>query len=150
MAATLSEEGSFRVQIIFQSEEFNNLDLNQFINKFKYDPEFAELKNLKDIHEDVIMGVIKLSKDQLDPEGNRKYGWGIGEQRAGINYDPPLGWTGIGLKVKGKYDNGDDTWIGMNNVKGEWCVAYHGVGRNQSSYNVKKVVGKIITLLCGK
>ena len=90
------------------------------------------------------MGVIKLSKDQLDPEGNRKYGWGIGEQRAGINYDPPLGWTGIGLKVKGKYDNGDDTWIGMNNVPGEWCVAYHGVGRNQSSYNVKKVVGKII------
>ena len=59
VAATLSEEGRFRVQIIFKNEDFNNLDFNQFINKFKYDPEFAELKNLKDIHEDVIMGVIK-------------------------------------------------------------------------------------------
>ena len=90
------------------------------------------------------MGVIKLSKDQLDPEGNRKYGWGIGEKRANIDYDSPLGWIGIGLKVKGKYDNGDDTWIGMKNAPGEWCVAYHGVGRKQSSYNVKNVVGKII------
>ena len=25
-----------------------------------------------------------------------------------------------------QYDNGDDTWLGMNNVPGEWCVAYHG------------------------
>ena len=143
VVSSLSEEGRFRVQIIFQSEEFNNLDINQFIYKFKNDPNFVELKNLKDIQEDVIKGII-LSKDQLDPEGNRQYGWGKGEKRAGIDYDPPLGWTGIGLKVKGKYDNGDDTWIGMKNVKGEWCVAYHGVGRNQSSYNVKNVVGKII------
>ena len=142
--ATISEDGAFRVQIIFESEEFNTLDKNQFINKFKNDPDFEELKNLKGIFEDVVMGVIKLSKNQLDPEGNRKYGWAIGEKRGGFDYDPPNGWTGIGLRVKGRYDNGDDTWIGMSNVKGEWCVAYHGVGRGQSSDNVKKVTGKII------
>ena len=43
--ATISEDGAFRVQIIFESEEFNTLDKNQFINKFKNDPDFEELKN---------------------------------------------------------------------------------------------------------
>jgi hypothetical protein len=30
------------------------------------------------------------------------------------------------MNVNGKYDNGDDTWLGMSNVPGEWCIAYHG------------------------
>ena len=140
---TLPQKGSFRVQIIFQSEEFNNLDKNQFINKFRNDPDFDELKNLKEIHEDVIMGAVKLTRNQLDPAGNRNDGWGEGEQRGGKDYDPPIGWNGIGLKVTGKYDNGDDKWIGMCNGPGEWCVAYHGVGRGQNSNNVKQVTGKI-------
>ena len=78
---TLPQKGSFHVQVIFQSEEFNNLDKNQFINKFKNDPEFPELKNLKEIHEDVIIGGVKLSKNQLDPKGNRNYGWAIGKKK---------------------------------------------------------------------
>ena len=33
----------------------------------------------------------------------------------------------------------------MKNRKGEWCVAYHGVGRNEtSSQKVKFITGKII------
>ena len=55
---TLPQKGSFHVQVIFQSQDFANLDKNQFINKFKNDPEFKELSNLKDIHEDVIMGAV--------------------------------------------------------------------------------------------
>ena len=55
-------------------------------------------------------------------------------------YDPPIGWTGIGLKVWGRYDGGDNTWIGMDNVPGEWCVAYHS---GQSSDNVKNITGII-------
>ena len=43
-----------------------------------------------------------------------------------------------------KYDNGDNTWIGMRNIPGEWCVAYHGVGDGQNSDNVKKITGLII------
>ena len=140
---TLPQKGSFHVQVIFQSEDFHKLDKNDFINKFKNDPEFEELKNLKDIHEDVIMGGVKLSRNLLDPEGNRNSGWAVGEKRGGKDYEPPEGWNGIGLKVKGKYDNGDDTWIGMNNSPGEWCVAYHGVGSGQESDDVKHVVGII-------
>ena len=138
---TFPQKGSFHVQVIFQSDDFNNLDTNQFMNKFKNDNEFKELSNLKEIHTDVIMGGCKLSKNQLDPRGNRSDGWGIGENRGGKPYEPPIGWTGIGLKVWDKY--GDNTWIGMDNVPGEWCVAYHGVGSGQSSENVKNVTGLI-------
>ena len=35
---TLPQKGSLRVQVIFQSDDFHNLDKNQFINKFKNDP----------------------------------------------------------------------------------------------------------------
>ena len=56
-------------------------------------------------------------------------------------YDPPLGWIGIGLKVMDKYE--DNIWIGKENIEGEWCVAYHGVGRNYSSNDVKKITGII-------
>ena len=90
------------------------------------------------------MGAVKLTKNQLDPRGNRNDGWGVGEKRGGKDYDPPIGFNGIGLKVWDKYDNGDNTWLGMDNVPGEWCVAYHGVASGQSSDNVKDVTGKIV------
>ena len=31
----------------------------------------------------------------------------------------------------------------MSNAKGEWCLAYHGVGDNQDSEQVKKITGLI-------
>ena len=140
---TFPQKGSLHVQVIFQSMDFNNLDKAQFINKFKNDPEFKELSDLKDVHEDIIMGAAKLSRNNLDERGNRIEDWGVGEKRGGKDYNPPLGWIGIGLKVLDKYDNGDNTWIGMENLPGEWCVAYHGVARGQPSDNVKKVTGLI-------
>jgi len=139
---TYPQKGSVHVQVIFQSDEFNDLDINQFKNKFKNDKEFKELCNLKDIQCDVIMGACKLKKSQLDARGNRNFGWGEGEKRGGKPYDPPIGWTGIGLNVWDKY--GDNTWLGMINSSGEWCVAYHGVGGGQLSNNVKNITGKII------
>ena len=141
IVVTFPQKGSLRVQVIFQSSQFNDLDLNQFKNNFKNDSEFKELCNLKDIQSDVIMGGCKLLKSQLDPRGNRNDGWGVGEYRGGKPYDPPIGWNGIGLKVWDKY--GDNTWLGMNNSSGEWCVAYHGVGRGNSSDNVKDITRKI-------
>ena len=83
----------------------------------------------------------KLRKDQLDPRGNRNDGWGEGENRGGRPYNPPIGWNGIGLKVLDKY--GDNTWLGRNNSPGEWCVAYHGVGRDNSSKEVQDITRKI-------
>ena len=68
---------------------------------------------------------------------------GVGEKRGNKPYIPPIDWKGIGLKVLGKYDDGDNTWIGMNNSIGEWYVAYHGVASGQFSNNVKNVTGAI-------
>ena len=39
---TFPQKVSFHVQLIFQSDDFHDLDKNQFINKFKNDP---NLKN---------------------------------------------------------------------------------------------------------
>ena len=88
---TFPQKGSCHVQVIFQSDEFNDLDINEFKNKFKNDPEFKELSNLKDIHTDMIVGGCKLTKGLLDSEGNRSSGWAVGECRGGKPYDPPLG-----------------------------------------------------------
>ena len=140
---TLPQKGSFRVQIIFQGYEFHNLNKKDFIEKFKNDKDFKELSNLKEIHEDIITGAVKLTRNQLDSRGNRSDGWAIGEKRGGKDYDPPLGWKGIGLRVLDKFDNGDNTWLGMTNEPGEWCVAYHGVARDQTSEKVKYVTGEI-------
>lgn len=83
----------------------------------------------------------KLKKYMLDSRGNIYKGWSIGEKRGNFPYYPPLGWIGFGLKVWDRFDN--NKWLGNNNAKGEWAVAYHGVGRNQSSDDVKKITNKI-------
>ena len=139
---TFPQKGSFRVQVIFQSDEFNELDTNDLKQKFQNDEEFKELSNLKEIHSDVIMGGCKLSKNQLDPLGNRSDNWAEGEYRGGRIYNPPKGWIGIGLKVFDKYEDND--WIKCDNSEGEWCVAYHGVGRGLGTNQVKDITGKII------
>ena len=139
---TFPQKGSFRVQVIFQSQEFNDLNLDEFKEKFKNDDEFKELSHLKEIHSDVIMGACKLSKKQLDEKGNNIDNWAIGESRGGRSYNSPVGWIGIGLKVIDKYEN--NKWIGCTNSPGEWCVAYHGVGRYLKTDEVKGVTGKII------
>jgi hypothetical protein len=40
----------------------------------------------------------------------------------------------FGLNVLGQFDDGN-TWLGMSNCPGEWCVAYHGTHQQ----NVKSI-----------
>ena len=68
----------------------------------------------------------------------------MNEKRGNKPYYPPIGWIGFGLREKGYYDGGNDTWIENNNSRGEWCVVYYGVGNAQSSDNVKKITRLII------
>lgn len=130
--------GSFIVQVIFQSDEFNYLNLEELTEKFKNDKDFPILQNLKYIQQDVVLTACKLSKGQLDSKGNRSDGWGVNEFRGNRPYYPPKGWKGIGLRVIDKYDNKDNTWIGMDNIKGEWCVAYLAIGRDSNDKNIRK------------
>ena len=107
---TYPQKGSFSVQVIFQSDKFDNLKPEELKQKLK-DDEFEELKNLKEIHSDLIMGAFKITKNLLDSQGNRVSGWAEGEKRGGREYYPPIGWKGFGLKVLDKYE--DNEWIGV-------------------------------------
>ena len=141
---TNPQRGSYSVQVIFASDSFNdqNVDINIFKNKCN-DKEFQELKNLKTIHKSLIMEGCKLTPDMLDSKGNRESGWGENEKRGGFDYIPPKGWKGFGLKVTGKYDNGNDDWLAYNGNPNEWAVAYHGIGKGPCA-NVEKATKNII------
>ena len=49
--------------------------------------------------------------------------------RGRLPYYRPCGWRRFALKVAGKYDGGNDTWLGSNNANGEWAVSYHGTDK---------------------
>jgi len=143
---TYPQKGSYNIQLIFQSNEFNELNLDVFKQKFKDD---KELCYLKEINTSLIMDGCKLNKNMLDNNGNRVTGWGVGEKRGGYNYYPPLdNWMGFGLKVTGKYDNGNDEWLACDGNKNEWAVAYHGVRTKMkkndgSNYTLEEAVRNI-------
>ena len=105
-------------------DPFINIDSNfdNLVNKLK---EVSEANNAKISSVPLVEG-IKLNSSLFDSRGNRNSGWPVGEKRGEMDYIPPLGWNGHGLRVSKKYDGGDDTWLGMDNSPGEWCVAYHG------------------------
>ena len=129
----------YNVQIIFMSDEFNDLKISEFKERFKNSD---KLKYLKEIHKTLIMEACKLSPNMLDPKGNRISGWPDGEERGGLPYYSPKGWMGFGLKVTGKYDNGNDDWLECNGNKNEWAVAYHGVGSSMAA-SLEEAVGNI-------
>ena len=117
------------------SENDNINPLEKLNNKFnKLTNELKKLStidtNLKDVSQGMLFEGIKLCPEMFDSRGNnRDGGWAPdGEMRGGKIYYPPHGWIGHGLNVLNRYDGGDNTWIGMNNSIGEWCVAYHGTG----------------------
>ena len=130
-----------RVQTIFHNDRFNDLDIEEFKQKFKNETEdnFKELTTLKEIQTSLILPGCVLSKADLDYLGNR-IDWPKNEKRGGEKYISPEGWIGIGLKALDKYGE-NNTWLDMQNKEGEWVVAYHGVGRH--SEDVNKLPGKI-------
>ena len=142
---TNPQKGSYQVQVIFQTDTFNDDDVNLSELKKKYsddDETFKELKYLKDIQQSVILEGVKLSKGMLDERGNRESGWGEGEKRGGFDYIPPIGWKGFGLKVVDKYDDGNNDWLDYDGNENEWAIAYHGIGR--WSNDVEGITRKII------
>jgi hypothetical protein len=136
---TNPQKGSYSVQVIFATDEFNdkNVDINTLKNNCSNE-EFEELKGLKEIHSSLIMSGCKLSPDMLDSRGNRESGWGENEKRGGFDYYPPKGWKGFGLKVLGKYDNGNDDWLTYNGNPNEWAIAYHGIGAGGNCNTVEQ------------
>ena len=107
--------------------------------------ELKQIKEITNINEKPMIEALQISPEILDKRGNRFKGWGINEIRGGEKYLPPLnGWIGIGLKVKNKYDNGNNDWLGHKNKKGEYAVGYIGIN---NLYNDKDTIIKDINHL---
>lgn len=56
--------------------------------------------------------------------------------RGGLEYTRPVGCMRNALAVTGKYDGGNNNWLGQNNNSGEWCVSYNG----SNTENVHEIV----------
>ena len=113
------------IQSIFQTPEFNDLNRDDFYDKFKNDSNFRQLKEIKELQTH-LMEDCKLVPRYFDERGNKVNGWSINEKRGNKPYEPPVGWIGIGLKVLGCFDGGYNNWIEKNS-RDEWCVAYQGI-----------------------
>ena len=86
---TFPQIGSLIVQVIIQSDEFNDIEINEFVKRFQNDENFRELKTLKEVHEGFLMNGCKLSRFLLDPLGNRSEWPQKIENRGGEPYYPP-------------------------------------------------------------
>ena len=70
----------------------------------------------------------RLSKSIFNSNYNKYYNIILNNQkRGGEQYIQPLNWTVYGMNVSGKYDFGDDRWLGNKNGNGEFAVAYYGI-----------------------
>ena len=130
----------YKIQDIFQSYEFNKLDVNDLKEKYGNNNElFESLVKLKELQNGLIQNCL-LTKNMLDNQGNKIMAWPKGEKRGGFDYYPPLELVGFGLKFLDKYDSND--WLTLFDENG-WAVAYYGVVRH--SNEVGKIVKLIIT-----
>ena len=128
--------GSYKVTAVIKKYKFTELSKEQILNKLLKDPEFS---NIIKVEPKILLSGCKLNSYMLDSRGNNKDGgWGINEKRGGFQYIPPIGWTGFGLRVLDRYDDGDNTWLDYKNLEGEWAVAYHGVGSSSNGVQILK------------
>ena len=122
-------KGSYKVTAIIKKSNFNELTDVQLLNQLKQNPDYVGLIK---VEKTILLNGCKLNLKMLDSRGDRYSGWGVNEMRGGRPYNPPLGWTGYGIRVLDRYDGGNNTWLDFNNYPGEWSVAYHGMGTSLS------------------
>ena len=73
--------------------------------------------------------VLSLKPSDFDDAGNFQFTSKEGElyKRGGLDYfQPSSDWVRLGLRVRGRYDSGNDDWLRMDGHPGEWAVGFHG------------------------
>ena len=76
-----------------------------------------------------LIHLLLLKKEDFDTAGDFRFPNENGDEqkRGGMTYyQPNSNWIRLGLRVKGRYDNGNDDWLMMNGNPREWAVAFHG------------------------
>ena len=94
------------------------------------------------ISQKALLEYVKLSPNIFEVEFNRNVdSWEKKNfKRGGEKYIPPYGWKGFALKVLNKFDNGDNTWLGKKGKKGEWAIAYHGIGKGDEFKKLLNII----------
>ena len=120
------EKGKFTTILVIKSNFSKDIKKDELIKVFSED---EELKTLEKVDKELIMPKIKLSQSMLFPrEDNKKNKWAIGEKRGGEDYMPPLGWIKYGINIDHLFNDRSPDWISHLHKKGEWAVAYCGIG----------------------
>ena len=124
------ENNKFTAIIVIKSNYSKDITKDELIKVFSED---EELKTLERVDKQLLMPKIKLSKSMLFPkEDNKINKWAIGEKRGGEDYLPPLGWTKYGINIDHLFNDRNSEWISYLHAKGEWAVAYCGIGITES------------------
>ena len=103
-------------------------------------PPVSKFFELKTIKYNLLIKELKIKEKFFDDIGNflipnsRKNRF-----RGKEIYDPPYNWMGIGLKVLGKYDDGNDNWIEDISEGSEWAIAYRGISSKNPNF-IKKIL----------
>ena len=104
-----------------------------------FNPHVVEINDQKLINALVKGNIIKctpapllagciLSPNIFNSQFNKYYNIMVPNKiRGGEEYIHPFQWTAYGINVSGKYDFGNNIWLGNENNIGEFAVAYHGV-----------------------
>ena len=98
------------------------------------------LKSFREINVSQLFQQFQITYNMLDAKGNMDYTKWTKEKelRGNMDYFFPIGTRRVGLNVSKKYDNKDDLWLGMENKKGEWAVAFHGTAKDDAVKNIVK------------
>ena len=132
----------YTITAIIKKSQYNEYSLEVLLKSIN-----TEFNTLVDIKKKVLLSGCKLNKYMLDYRGNNNdRGWGQNQMRGGAPYYPPKGWVGYGLRISDRYDKGNNAWIDFNNSRGEWNVAYHGIG---SVSKMNQLLGNNNTILVG-
>ena len=114
-------KGSYKIDAFFSNNYGDYKGLVEKLNQIS-----IPCKALHAQEKPLVEGMI-LNTRMFDIKGNRNDGWGQNETRGKFPYYPPIGWTGYGIRVEGKYDGGNDVWLDYNDSnEGVWSVVYHG------------------------
>ena len=96
-----------------------------------------------------LLHVLRLRTSDFDSRGDFEFPLANGDRqvRGGLVYHQPnSNWIRVGLRVRGRYDGGNDDWILMDGNANEWAVGFHGSSekgtRSISQTRQFKVTGK--------
>ena len=102
--------------------------------------------DIKDVIKLPLLDGCRLSDNIFDQKYHKFYNKILTNQkRGGEEYIQPLNWNAYGINVSGKYDFGNNTWLGNKNGKNEFAVAYYGIN-NLVNKNMK-IMENIISLM---